>query len=167
MGVVADRETEMPFDLLSGQVERIFPPAQQLDDGQRQIGEARRIGPATPRKEIVERERRGILWKGIAKLCRQRDDSGPVLGSPQHPAQRGQALAREEAGGYAVGRDHEILDEFMGSVLLTWTQVAQHLSVEHRLSLHCLQSECTMCVAHASERLRDLILNAQLLVHAW
>src|SRR5256885_14344069 len=112
MCVVFHGQPEVPLGWPAGYLEDILARAQQLDDGERKIGKARRVKIATFGQESVQRSGIRREWQRLSRLSRERDDPVPPLGGTQHPAQRWQALLVEISCGYAVGRNHEILDQF-------------------------------------------------------
>src|SRR6266850_2271065 len=87
------------------------------------------------------------------------DRSQNVPGS----ARRRHALGVEEARGDAVGGDHQVLDQLLGAVLLVETQVGEHVVLVHGPRLDGLKAQGAVLVAYVAQRLRDLVLQAQLL----
>ena len=132
--------------------------------GEREIGEADRIGGATPAEKRIERD--GVRGRRqlLAELGGERDDPLPSLGRAKDPAKRRVAAAREVLGGDAVRRDHEVLDQLARAVLLVGSQVRQHAVLENGARFERLEAKCAAPVAHPLQRLRDAILEPEVLV---
>ena len=85
-------------------------------------------------------------------------------GGAQHSTQRGQALRLEVFRGDPVGRDHEVLDQLLGAVLLVRPEVGDQVAVEHGPGLPRLEAQRAPLVPEGLHGLRDPILDPQLLV---
>jgi hypothetical protein len=107
----------------AGELHRVLTRAQQLHDGERHVGEPRRVGLAPPREELLQRGGARLRGQPLTEDGRQRDDAVPPLGGAQDPPHRGEAVAFEDLRGRDVRRDHEVLDELFGRVLLVRPQV--------------------------------------------
>ena len=92
MRVVLHGQSEVPLGRLAGHFERVFARAQQLDDGQRKVGKAHRVGLAALGQEGIQRSGVRRRRQPLPRLGRQRDDPVPALRRAQHAAQRRQAL---------------------------------------------------------------------------
>ena len=166
MCVVFHGQPEVPLGWLARYLEHILARAQQLDDGERKVGKAHRVKITALGQESVQRSGIRRERQRVSRLGRQRDDPVPALGGTQHPAQRWQALLVEISCGYAVGRNHEILDQFLRPVFLVRQKISQRTIVEYRPHFQRFQSQRTTGVAHPFQRLRDSILDTKLFIQS-
>ena len=164
MRVVLHGQSEMPFGWLARHVERIFASAQQLDDGKGKIGKAGRVDHAAPGQKCVQRGSVRGQRQALPRLGRQCDDPVPALRRAQHPAQRRHTLGVKIFRGDAVGRDHEVLDQFLRPVPFVRHQVGEFPVVEHRPGFQRFQVQRTVGVAHPFQCLRGPILDANLFI---
>ena len=109
--VVAHGEAEVPDGRGAREIHGVFAGAHQLHDGEREIGEAKRIDGLAPQQERLEGGGVRLGRQLRPELPRQVHDARPALGRSQHAAQRRQPAAIEEARRDPVGRDHQILDQ--------------------------------------------------------
>jgi len=84
--LVGDREPEVPFGRLAGTLEHVLPGAQQLHDGERQVGKPRRC-------RLLARDEKGAQclsvrrrWQSLAQRAGQLHDPAPALRHPQYAA---------------------------------------------------------------------------------
>src|SRR6202030_3227332 len=99
----------------------------------------------------------------LAATVRQLHDTVPALRLAQYTPQRRRALALQVAGDDAVGRDHEVLDELLGAIVLVGLKVKKPRPFEYGLTLERRESERPLLLSHALEPLRHAVLDAQLL----
>ncbi len=166
VGVIFDRQPEMARRLVARKIGGVFARAQQLDDGQRQIGEAQRIGLPRLGQEGFQRLRIGRVGQRRPVLRGDLDDPLPAFGRAHHAPDRRELLRHEKLRHRAVGRDHEILDDLFRAVLLIDFQIAQLLAVEDRPGLQRFQAERAMLVAVFVQFLGGRVLQAQILRQA-
>src|SRR5262249_37431222 len=111
MRVLADGETEVSDDGLPREARDVLAASHQLDDRQREIGEAKGVGRAALEQERVQRGRVRRARELLAEAGGERDDALPAFGRADDAAQNGESLRLQEAGNAPVGRDHEVLDQ--------------------------------------------------------
>ena len=131
---------------------------------EREVGKAQRIGLPPARRGTARAPAVGLGRAAVspcsAATC---DDPLPALGRAHDAPQRGEPLLREKARGHAVGRDHEVLDQLARAVLPLDGEVHDRFVVEEGLRLDRLELERALLVAQGPQRLRDAVLDAQLL----
>ena len=115
-------------------------------------------------EKVLERARVRLGWKPATLRGGQLDEARPALGGPQHPPQRGQALRLQVSRGDPVGRDHEVLDQLLGPVLLVRPEVGEQVAVEHGPGLDGLEAQRAPLMPQRLHGLRDPILDPELLV---
>ena len=96
----------------------------------------------------------------------ERDDAPPAFRRAHDAAQGRDPGLLEEPGRGAVGRDHEVLDQLLGTIRTVGAQLGERLAGEDRPRLDRLEIERPVLVALAPERLRDPVLGPDLYVHA-
>jgi len=106
VGVVLHGEPEVSVRLRARKLEHVLACAQELDHGERDIGEPHRVGLAALCEKLLQRARVGLPRQAIPRLRGKLDDPLPAFGLAQHPSQRREALPVEVARGHAVGGNH-------------------------------------------------------------
>ena len=119
-----------------------------------------------PDEKCAERPRVRRHRQTLAQSPRQLDDPPPALWLAQHAAQRCGAAALQVLRHDCVGRDHEVLDELLGTIVLVGLEVREHSAVVDRPRLDGAESQCALLMPQALERLCRAVLDAQLLLHA-
>src|SRR5262249_54797811 len=95
--VLAHGEAEVSDDGLAWKARHVLATSEELDDRQREIGKAQRIGGPSLQEEGIERGRIRLPRQPLAELAREGDDALPALGRADDPAQDGGSLRFEEA----------------------------------------------------------------------
>ena len=166
MGVVAHREAEVAegFARFIGARlgHRVFARPQQFHDREREVGVVLRVGGATLLEQGLERDRIRRVGQALLHRCGQGDDATPALGRMQHAADGRIACRFEKIRDHAVGRDHQVFDQLLRSVLRIGPQVGQRAVHEHRPRLDRLQAERAALYALFLQGLRDFVLQPQL-----
>src|ERR1700682_6358881 len=116
MRVVTHGQAEVTDGILAWTLEHVFAGAHGLDDGEREVGEPDRIRLAPPDEELLEGLGIWVRRQPIAEVGGNGLDAVPALGRADDAPDAGELLRLEEARGYAVRRDHEVLDEVLGVV---------------------------------------------------
>src|SRR6266481_5396151 len=101
-----------------------------------------------------------------ARVLRQRDDSRPTLWRSQNSAQRRKPLMLEVSRRHPVRADHEIFDQLGSAILSIRQQIGNRIAIEHRTGLKSLQRQRPLLMPPSFHRLRDPILQAEILVEA-
>src|SRR5207245_1237169 len=94
---------------------------------ERQVGEARGIRPASRSEKGFERARVRRRRQPLTEACRQLDDALPALRGTEDPTQRRGPPRVEELRGDFVGRDHVVLDQLLGTVLLVGEEIEDYM----------------------------------------
>ncbi len=118
VGVVLDRKAKVPRRALARKLGDVFARPQELDHGEGQVGEPKRIGGFLLRQELLQRLRIRIDRQRELVFRGDLDDPFPSFRGADHAADRRESLRSEEPSGHTVRRDHEILDDVLGPVLL-------------------------------------------------
>jgi hypothetical protein len=146
--------------------EHVFAGSQQLDHGQRDVGKPLGVGLPALDQKLLQGDRTGLLRQTFAEACGERDDPVPALRRAKHPSNRRRPAALEELRGRGVGRDHEILDQILSPILFLRPEIGQKVASEHRTGFDRLERQRAVRVPKLLHRLRDAILDPELLVHA-
>ena len=166
MGVVAHRQAKVADGLAVRWLNHVFARTHQLDDDQRQVWKAQRIGLALARQKTLQRARIGRLGQGLAVFFGHLDDAQPALGRAHHPAQGTGAVLRQKLRRAGVGGNHELFDQLARTVLLLLADTDHALALEHGARLEGLQIQRALLAPARAHTLRHGVLRAQLLVHA-
>ena len=167
--VVLHRQAEVPDRLLARASRPRTRRRPSLDDRQREIGEAQRVGFRCAQQELLERARVGIGRQRVAELGGDRLRCGP---SAPASARRGggsasRASSRKRAVD-AVRGDHEVLDQLLGA-LLRRSRRADRRRVRRRTPAAPRSSRGRARRARAAARasgLRDAVLQPQVVRRA-
>ena len=114
------------------------------------------------RKKRVQRSRIGERRQVPAMLGRQCHDAIPVLGCAQHASNRWQPLVCSQRAATPLAATMTFSINSWARLLRSGTQVPQHLAVENSAGLDGLQGQGALRMAHASQRLCELILKPHL-----
>ncbi len=163
MRVVPRRQSEVTGGVGARKIDGVFAGAHQLDDGERKVREAQRVGHFSSLEESLERRRVGGVGEHLAGLARHLHDAGPALRRPQDAPQRREPVAVEIARRDRVHRDHEVLDQLPGAVLPLLLEVGELVADEHSARLDSFEIECALPVPHRAQLLRGGVLPAQIL----
>ena len=164
--VVARGQAEVADRLGASFLDDVFSRSHQLDDDQRQVGKAQRVGaggawPESPRAPGV-----GLLRQRLAELACHLDDALPALGRTHHATQRRAAGGARKRAVHAVGRDHEFLDQLAGAVCTCCRMSTTRSPSNTARGWKVSQFERALRLAPCPQALRDGILRLQLQVHA-
>ena len=99
-------------------------------------------------------------------LARDLDNPAPSFRRPQHAADHRRSSIFEESRGRAVGRDHEVLDQRLGAILLVAPQAGQLLAIEHRLRLNRVERQRALLPSTVTHGPGGSILKTQALLEA-
>ena len=148
----------MAVALLARDHDGVLARAQQLDDGQREIGKAVGIGGAALAQERFERAgvRRGR--QRPAELAADLDDAVPPLGVRSTRRIAGSPRVGEKPRDGAVGGDHEVLDQRLGAVLPVALEVGE-LSPSNTARAWMVSRSARPAVPALAQRLGDPILS--------
>src|SRR5581483_45848 len=91
----------------------------------------------------------------------------PSAPGSQHAPERREALRVEEARGRGVGRDHDVFDQVLRAAPSFGDEIDEVAVLEDGARLERLQGERAALEAPAPQRLRDAVLQLELLVDAW
>src|SRR4029453_2306479 len=135
MRVIANSQPEVALRCLAWNDDGVFAGAEKLHDREREIRKAIRIGGATLAEKGVQRARVRCVGQRLACLASNVDDPAPPLRCLQDPPQRRRPALGEKPARFAVGGDHEILDEVLGAVLLLAAKIRDLIAVEYGMAL--------------------------------
>ncbi len=164
MRVVVGREAEVAGARLAGEVDGVFARAEQLEDREGEVLEAVGVGLVALVQEKVEGCRVGLVRQPAAVLGRDLDDARPALRRAHDAAQGRQAAGFEEAGGRAVGGDHEVLDQLLGAVLPLRGEVGDRVAVEDRAALGAVELQGAPLMPPPPQPAGGLVVDAELLL---
>ena len=167
MRVILYRQRKVSGRFATGEIQRIFAAANELDDRQGKVGERLRGGRAATGQETLEGDRSRCRGELFFELGREFDNACPVCGITQDAAEGGKVFLGQVKRRYGIRGDHELLDQLRRPVGLIQFQRGQRVTGKNRLRLERLQTERTVVMAQARELLRDAILQTEVLVQSW
>ena len=132
----------------------VLAPAHQLDDREREVGEAQRIGD---RARFGPGTRPSAFESGSAgsfspmRPARDRRCGAQRSGERTTRRSDGKPCASRKRAVDAVGGDHEVLDELLRAVLLVGGEIGDRVAVEDGARLDRLQIERAVFVARVLE----------------
>ena len=160
MCVVLHRKSEVSFRRIAGSLQNIFSWPHQLDHGQRQVREVIGVGGFAFHQKVVERLGIGRRGQLFALLRGQAYDAIPVRGCSHDAAQRRNFF--QQPRNYAVGGDHEVLDQFSRPILLHFLDVDNLPVRKQRNNFIRIEVKRAIREAQLLERLGNLILQFKL-----
>jgi hypothetical protein len=164
--ILAHREAEVADDALARERREVLAAAEQLDDGEREVGEAQGIGRAALQQERVQRGRVGVAREVFAEVGGERDDALPAFGRAHDATENGKPVRLEITRDRAVGCDHEVFDQRPRAVRLLRRQRGDLVAIHLGAELDRLEVERAVRVALGLEPLCDGVLELEVVRQA-
>src|SRR6266404_4387665 len=117
-------------------------------------------------EELLERRGIRVRRKAPSRVLRQLNYSRPSFGRTQNSAQRRKTLLLEVPRRHSIRSDHEVFDQLGSAILPVRLEIFQRIAIEHGASLDSLERQRALLMAPGLHRLRDAILQAQIIVEA-
>ena len=162
MGIPLHGKSEMFRRAIFRLIQYILASADELHDGQGEIGKSERIRLPTCDEEHFERLRVRLRRQMLAPACSHLNNPLPAFGRTQDAAKGGHALSLEIRRRRLIGRDHKILNQLLGAILLLDLEIGQHLTLKHSSWFNRFKTQRSLFVSSSLEPLRDLVLEAEL-----
>ena len=167
MHVVAHRQAKVADLRIVALLHHILARAHEFDDHQRQIRKAQWVSFVLLGQERFQGFTVGFVRQAGAVFQRHLHDAHPALGRMHHPAQRSLTMCGQKACGATVGHDHEFFDQLARAVLHLLSDVGDAVAFKQSLGLEGFKLQRAFGPAQHAQLLRQLVLQAQLGVHAF
>ncbi len=161
MGIVPDRQPEVPKGGAVGALGDVLAGSQELDHREGQVGEPKWIGLSLLHQKRLQRLGVGPAGKLVPVRFGDLGDAFPSLWSPDHPADGRESPFRQIAGNHSVRSDHEVLDDALGPVLLLHFEATDCIAIEYWPRLNRLEGQRSLSVPECRHVLCYLVLQAQ------
>ncbi len=161
--VVARGESEVAEWFCVGALcDDILSCAHELDDGKRDIGIVDSVGLAFLAKKFAQGCGVRLGGKLSAIATNQLNDAGPALRRAHHAADAGAAGGMQELCHGLVCRDHKVLDQVRGAIMLCGFDLV-HLAIDdHRVRFNAVELKRALPDTSSAYSACSFILQAQL-----
>ena len=139
--IIRNRQTKVSNRLLSRFFDDIFPPAEELDHGERQIREVLWIGPLLFFQEAFQTLRGGVFRQIASEGGGQLHNPVPSMRCLNDTLDTRRTFRVQECSRGLIGGDHEVLDQQARTILPPGLQIHDFAVGQDRLQFGRMERE--------------------------